>query len=56
MVAAGAGGLVWDEANITEFMKKPKEKIPGNKMSFVGLKNDADIANVIAYLKADPKP
>ena len=28
----------------------------GNKMAFPGLKNDADIANVIAYLKADPKP
>lgn len=30
--------------------------IPGNKMAFAGLKNDADIANVIAYLAADPKP
>jgi cytochrome c len=56
MKAAGAGGLVWDEANIAEYVKKPKEKIPGNKMAFPGLKEDADIANVIAYLKADPKP
>ncbi|MEP6567453.1 MAG: cytochrome c family protein, partial [Mesorhizobium sp.] len=34
----------------------PKLKVPGNKMAFGGLTNDDDIANVIAYLKADPKP
>ena len=56
MKAAGAGGLVWDEANIAEYLKAPKTKVPGNKMAFPGLKEDADIANVIAYLKADPKP
>jgi cytochrome c len=56
MKAAGAGGLVWDEANIAEYVKAPKTKVPGNKMAFPGLKDDADIANVIAYLKADPKP
>jgi cytochrome c len=56
MKEAGAGGLVWDEANLAEYIKAPKTKVPGNKMAFPGLKEDADIANVIAYLKADPKP
>jgi cytochrome c len=56
MIAAGAAGLVWDEASIADFLKMPKEKIPGNKMGFPALKKDADIANVIAYLKANPKP
>jgi cytochrome c len=56
MKAAGAGGLVWDEANIAEYLKDPKAKVPDNKMAFAGLKKDEDIANVIAYLKADPKP
>ncbi|TGS68726.1 cytochrome c family protein, partial [Mesorhizobium sp. M8A.F.Ca.ET.181.01.1.1] len=28
----------------------------GNRMAFTGLTSDDDIANVIAYLKADPKP
>jgi len=56
MKTAGAGGLVWDEANIAEYLKNPKTKVPGNKMAFPGLKADADIANVIAYLKANPKP
>ena len=56
MKEAGAAGLVWDETTLAEYLKNPKEKIPGNKMAFPGLKVDADIANVIAYLKADPKP
>lgn len=56
MKAAGAGGLVWDEANLAEFIKAPKTKVPGNKMAFPGFKEDVAIANVIAYLKADPKP
>ena len=51
MKKAGAGGLVWDEANIAAYMKAPKDKVPGNKMAFPGLKDDADIANVIAYIE-----
>ncbi|MET3518571.1 c-type cytochrome [Mesorhizobium abyssinicae] len=56
MKDAGAAGLVWDEANLSLYLRAPKLKVPGNKMAFSGLTKDADIANVIAYLKADPKP
>ncbi|MEI9418203.1 c-type cytochrome [Mesorhizobium sp. Cs1321R2N1] len=56
MKSAGAAGLVWDEANLAEYLKSPKLKVPGNRMAFSGLSNNDDIANVIAYLKADPKP
>ena len=56
MKEAGENGLIWDEANISEYLVDPKGKIPGNKMVFPGLKKEDDIANVIAYLKADPKP
>lgn len=56
MKDAGAGGLVWDEQNIAEYLKDPKGKVPGNRMAFAGMKDDAMIANIIAYLKADPKP
>jgi cytochrome c len=54
MVDAGKGGLVWDEAKLTEYLKNPKDTIKGNKMAFPGLKADADVANVIAYLKQFP--
>jgi len=56
MKDAGAGGLVWDEANIATYLKDPKGFMKGNKMAFAGLKKDDEIADVIAYLKADPKP
>jgi cytochrome c len=56
MKDAGAAGLVWNETNLAEYLKAPRQKVPGNKMAFTGLASDDDIANVIAYLKADPKP
>jgi len=49
--AKGAEGLVWTEDNLKKYLAKPKGFIPGNRMSFAGLKKEADIANVIAYLK-----
>lgn len=44
-------GLTWDEATLTIYLKDPKAKVPGTKMTFAGLSSDADIANVIAFLK-----
>ncbi|KII17775.1 c-type cytochrome [Phaeobacter sp. S60] len=52
MKAAAEGGLVWDEAELAAFLAKPKKYMKGTKMSFAGLKKDADIEAVIAYLKA----
>ena len=43
-------GLVWDEANLTGYLTKPKEFLPGNKMPFPGLKKPEQIENVIAYI------
>lgn len=50
MKEAGDGGLVWDEANLTAYLHKPRDFLKGTKMAFPGLKDDADVANVIAYL------
>jgi cytochrome c len=44
-------GLTWDEATLTEYLKNPKAKVPGTKMAFAGVKDDAKIADIIAYLK-----
>ncbi len=56
MKELGASGVVWDDANLTNYLHNPKEMAPKGKMAFPGLKSDEDVANVIAYLKADPKP
>ena len=50
--AMKASGIVWDEETLTEYLRAPKKYIKGTKMAFVGLKKDADIENVIAYLMA----
>jgi len=54
MVEAGKGGLVWDDANLTVYLRDPRGMIKGGKMAFPGLKKDDEIANVIAYLKQFP--
>ena len=51
MKAAGGDGLVWNDETMDTFLLKPKKMIKKTKMSFAGLKKDADRANVIAYLK-----
>lgn len=42
---------VWNEQALSDFLTNPKKYIPGNKMSFAGIKNPQDRANLIAYLK-----
>ncbi|MBE7197776.1 MAG: cytochrome c family protein [Parafilimonas terrae] len=45
-------GLTWDEANLKEWLKNPKAKVPGNKMIFQGIADDKKLTDVIAYLKS----
>ena len=50
MIDAGAGGLVWSDETLHQFLTKPRDLVKGTKMTFPGLKEPADIDNVIAYL------
>lgn len=50
MQTMAAEGLVWDEANLTVYLTKPKDLVKGTKMSFAGLRKEKDINDVIAYL------
>ena len=52
--AMKSSGIVWDEETLTAYLRAPKKYLKGTKMAFAGLRKDADIANVIAYLKAQP--
>ncbi|MCH9808212.1 MAG: cytochrome c family protein [Alphaproteobacteria bacterium] len=49
--AMTGSGLTWDEATLSEFLTKPKEKVPGTKMIFGGLKKEKQRNDLIAYLK-----
>lgn len=42
----------WDYEKLNCYIASPKDCVPGNKMSFAGVKKDADRADVIAYLRS----
>lgn len=44
-------GITWDEATFKEYIVNPRARIPGTKMIFPGIKDEAEIANLTAYLK-----
>lgn len=46
-------GGTWTEENLFAFLKKPRDFVPGTKMTFPGLKDPKDIANVIKFLEAN---
>jgi cytochrome c len=41
----------WTFAELNEFLFSPRDHIPGTKMTYAGVKNDTDRANVIAWLR-----
>ena len=41
----------WDETHLHAFLENPKSYIPGTKMSFNGIKNPAERADLIAWMK-----
>ena len=43
-------GITWTAETLAGYLADPKGYIPGNKMAFRGLRKDADIENIIAYL------
>ncbi len=50
MTEFGESGAVWDEETIAAYLADPRGYVRGNRMAFVGLKSEEEIANVIAYL------
>lgn len=50
MIAFGEAGNVWDAETMAAYFADPRGYVRGNRMAFVGLKTEEDIANVLAYL------
>jgi cytochrome c len=51
--ALKAAGYVWDPAHLDTWITDPKAMLPGNKMTFLGLKEAKDRTDVIAYLMVE---
>jgi cytochrome c len=43
-------GIVWDDETLAKYLRNPRGFIPGNKMAVPGIKDDEQIANLLAYL------
>ena len=47
-----AEGAAWDYQALSEFLTKPKDYLPGTKMSFAGIKKPEKRADIIMYLRS----
>lgn len=50
MVARKASGVPWNEEELYRYLYAPKQYVVGTKMSFAGVKDDKDRADLVAYL------
>ena len=50
MIDAGKNGLAWTGEALWTFLSNPRETVPANKMAFSGIKDPAELADLIAYL------
>jgi cytochrome c len=50
--AMKSSGITWDAQSFKEYMHSPAQKVPGNRMAFVGMKDDQEIDGLWAFLKA----
>ena len=44
-------GLTWTDDALGEYLESPKDMVPGTKMTFPGLADEHDRADVICYLE-----
>ena len=45
--------VVWTPETLNEWLERPSDFLPGNRMVFIGVKKPADRANLIAYLQQE---
>ena len=51
MKDAGGKGLKWTDEALAKYLTDPRGSLPGNKMAFPGIKDEADLKDLIAYLR-----
>ena len=51
MKAKAAEGLAWNRDMLDRYVREPEAIVPGGRMSFPGIKDATDRADLIAYLE-----
>ena len=54
--ALKSAGIVWTDGTLDEWIKDPQHFIPGNTMTFPGMKDARQRADLLAYLKDATRP
>ncbi len=49
-------GVVWTDETMDAYIENPRKFMPGNRMSYAGLRKPEDRENVLAYIKAETTP
>jgi cytochrome c len=49
--AMKSSGIVWDDDSLAKFLTSPQESMPGNHMSFPGIKDEATLSDLLKQLK-----
>ncbi len=49
--AMKSANVTWNDDTLTKYLTDPKAFVPGDKMPFIGVKDPAKLADLIAYLK-----
>jgi cytochrome c len=49
--AMKASGIVWDDETLAKYLRDPKDSLPGNRMSFPGIKDEAVLGDLLHQLR-----
>jgi len=49
-------GVIWTDETLSAYIENPRKYMPGNRMSYVGLRKAEDREAVLAYIKAKTTP
>jgi cytochrome c len=49
-------GIVWSETTLDRFLQGPRKMVPGTKMTYAGVPDPQERADLIAYLRQATKP
>jgi cytochrome c len=54
--ALKSANVVWNDKTLDEWIEDPQHFVPGNEMTFAGIKDDRQRADLLAFLKQATKP
>jgi cytochrome c len=52
MTQLGTQGFTWTEENLRNYLRNPRDVVPGGSMAFAGIRNEQQLTDLIAYLRA----